>query len=164
MMTDSAPESNENIDPQTAGGPHYEVLIERSKVREFARAMLTRNHDYTDERGIIPPTFLTTSDFLWAPHRSNPIHALGFDISRQLHGEIEYIFYGEPSRIGDCLFAATRVDRTYEKTGRRGGRMRFAVLVTEFRNSVGDLVAEERSTVVEVQATAREAHEGGHSA
>jgi hypothetical protein len=41
-----------------------------------------------------------------------------------------------------------RIDKAYEKEGRRGGAMRFYELVTEYRDSAGELVAEVRSTII----------------
>jgi hypothetical protein len=39
----------------------------------------------------------------------------------------------------------------YEKQGKRGGTMTFAVMVTEFRDESGRLVAEARMTGVETE-------------
>jgi len=43
------------------------------------------------------------------------------------------------------------VDR-FEKPGKKGGQMRFAVVVTEFHNLAGELVAESRGTFIETAA------------
>jgi hypothetical protein len=68
---------------------------------------------------------------------------------RVLHGEEEYIFHGPPPRVGQTLSVLSRLDERWEKEGRRGGTMRFARIVNEFRDSTGALVAEQRSVVVE---------------
>jgi hypothetical protein len=136
-------------------GPAYPMTVERSKVREFARAVLTRDPAYSAPDAVIPPTFLTVADFWWAPRRSNPIHALGFDISRTLHGEIEYVFFEPAPRVGDELVVQTKLESLYEKAGRRGGTMRCALLLTEFRTRAGEIVAEERSLVMETAEPGR---------
>jgi hypothetical protein len=141
-----------NDEPGTETGPEYPMPIEMGKVREFAKATFAYGKAEAGHGSVVPPTFLNIADFQWAPRKSNPIHRLGFDINRQLHGEIEYVFHGSPPAVGDELTAQTRVERTYEKAGKRGGTMRFAVLVTEFRAPDGRLVAEERSTVLETPA------------
>jgi hypothetical protein len=126
--------------------PAYEVLIERGKVREFAKAMQSENPAYEGQGAVIPPTFLATAA-LWAPpgRRADS----GFDRARLLHGQQEFIFHGPVPRVGTALQARERVEKRYEKQGKRGGTMRFAVLVTEFRDDAGNLIAEGRSTLIE---------------
>jgi hypothetical protein len=41
------------------------------------------------------------------------------------------------------------VDRIYEKEGKRGGTMRFADIVTTYRNERGDVVVESHMTLIE---------------
>jgi hypothetical protein len=74
---------------------------------------------------------------------------VGFEQSRTLHGDQEYLFHGPPPRAGAVLYATERLADRYEKAGRRGGIMRFAVVVTEFRDAAGTLVAESRMTLIE---------------
>ena len=66
--------------------PAYEVPMERGKIREFARATMSRSHEYEAADAVIPPTFLTTARLCWEPHHQNPFDALGFDRRRVLHG------------------------------------------------------------------------------
>lgn len=127
-------------------GPSFEVCIERGKIREFAAAMQSDNPAYQGERAVIPPTFLTTAA-QWAPPGARAQH--GFERARLLHGEQEYVFHGPPPRAGQVLQASEYVAQRYEKEGKRGGIMRFAVVVTEFRDDAGRLVAEARSTLIE---------------
>ena len=47
------------------------------------------------------------------------------------------------------LTAQSRIDRVYEKEGKRGGSMIFAETVTEYRDETGRIVAESRSTLIE---------------
>jgi len=44
----------------------------------------------------------------------------------------------------------------WEKEGKRGGIMKFARLVTEFRDGEGTIVAEQRTTVVETARPPKE--------
>ena len=50
---------------------------------------------------------------------------------------------------GTELTAESRIDRIYEKEGKRGGTMTFVELVTEYRDGSGAVVAEARSTIIE---------------
>jgi hypothetical protein len=53
---------------------------------------------------------------------------------------------------GDVLTAQERVVDRYEKPGKRGGTMRFATVVTEYRDAAGALVAEAKATFIETAA------------
>jgi hypothetical protein len=137
---------------QDQPGPPFEVCLERGKIREFAAAMQSDNPAYQGDHAVIPPTFLTTAA-QWAPPGARAQH--GFERARLLHGEQEYIFHGPLPRAGQVLQARECVGQRYEKEGKRGGTMRFAVLVTEFRDDSGALVAEARSTLIERAASPR---------
>jgi hypothetical protein len=127
--------------------------IERGKIREFARACMTTNPDYVDRHDpVCPPTFLTTVNF-WMGGGTSPLTQLGIDLRRLLHGGQEYVFHGPPPGAGTELTFQTRVDKIYEKEGRRGGTMTFVETVTEFRDPGGQLVAEARSTAIETGQT-----------
>lgn len=127
----------------------FEMTVERGKVREFARATQSRNPAYLgDEQPVIPPTFLTTAQ-LWQPPGLGTLgRPAGLDLRRLLHGEQEYVFFGEPPRAGDKLTAQSRTEAEYEKEGKRGGTMRFVVTVTDFTDPAGRLVAQARSTSI----------------
>jgi N-terminal half of MaoC dehydratase len=135
-----------------AGVP-FTVPVELGKIREFARATKSRNPDYDGPGALTPPTFLMTAVF-WSTPGSDPIMHMARDRTRVLHGEQEFTFHGEPPRVGDTLIATRRIDRIYEKAGRRGGTMRFMDLVTEFRDPDGRLVAEAKSTTIETSKPA----------
>ena len=122
--------------------------LERGKIREFARACKTNNAAYAEERSpVVPPTFLTTVNF-WSGGGASPMQRLDIDLRRLLHGGQEYVFHGSPPRAGTELTFQTRVDKIYEKEGRRGGTMTFIETVTEFKDPAGTLVAEARSTAI----------------
>jgi hypothetical protein len=128
-----------------AGLP-WELIVERGKIAEFAEAMLCDDPSYRGPDAIIPPTFLTTGG-RWAPAGARV--DVGFDRKRLLHGEQEYTFHGDLPAAGDVLTAQERVVDRYSKPGKRGGTMRFATVVTEFRNAGGALVAEAKATFIE---------------
>jgi hypothetical protein len=127
-------------------GTEYEVVVERGKIQEFAAAMQSDDPAYRGPDAIVPPTFLASAA-LWAPEGARV--DVGFDRKRLLHGQQEYVFHGPPPRAGQVLRVVERIEDRYEKAGKRGGRMRFAVVVTEYRAEDGTLVAEGRSTLIE---------------
>lgn len=136
-------------DADLGAGEPWEVVVERGKIAEFADAMLNEDPAYRGPDAIIPPTFLTSAA-RWAPPgvRVN----VGFDRKRLLHGEQEYTFHGELPGAGDVLTARERVVERFSKPGKRGGTMQFATVVTEYRNTAGDLVAEAKATFIETAA------------
>jgi hypothetical protein len=127
----------------------FEIPIERGKIREFARATGSSNPAYDGPDAVIPPTFLTTAGNFWASPEDLPTAGLGFELARVLHGEEEYEFFGPPPRAGQVLSVTSRLGEQWEKDGKRGGTMRFAKIVTEYRDGAGALVAEQRTTVIE---------------
>jgi hypothetical protein len=132
-----------------AAGEPFELDVERGKIRELARATFSTHPAYLEgDRPVCPPTFLTTT-FHWEGPTSNPWEQVRMDPSRGLHAEQEYVFHGPPPRAGTRLTCRSRIDDIYEKEGRRGGTMTFVVMVTEFRDESGRLVAEGRLTGVE---------------
>lgn len=136
-------------EPNGATGQPYTLEVERGKIREFARATKARDGSYFDDpQPVAPPTFLASAA-LWATPESSALDPGEVNWARILHGEQEYVFHGPPPRAGQTLVARQRVEDQYEKQGRRGGTMRFFVVVTEFRTPDGVLVAEGRSTVIE---------------
>ena len=134
-----------------AKGEPFELAIERGKVREFARAVGASHASYLrGDEPPIPPTFLTTMFFAEHDvHGANPWENVKLDQTRGMHAEQEYVFHGPPPRAGTRLTCQSRIEDVYEKEGRRGGKLGFAVMVTEFRDESGKLVAEARMTGVE---------------
>lgn len=136
------------VDPAALGrtGEPFTIDVERGKIAEFARATFSTNPAYTGDSPIVPATFLTTMVF-WDP---SPVWGfVAMDRSRALHAEQEYVFHGPPPAAGTRLTAQSRITEIYTKTGRRGGELTFAVMVTEFRDQSGTLVAEAKLTGVE---------------
>lgn len=133
-------------DADAYAGRPWELAVERGKIAEFAEAMLCDDPSFRGPVAIIPPTFLTTAG-RWAP--AGVRVDVGFDRKRLLHGEQEYIFHAQLPVAGDVLTAHERIVDRYSKPGKRGGVMRFATVVTEYRNAGGALVAEARATFIE---------------
>ena len=129
----------------------YQMPIELGKVREFSRAVKTRNEAHKGANPVIPPTWLCSARTLWEPASESGFAKLGFDLRRVLHGEEEYVFYGPPPRAGQVLTCVARVGERYSKPGQRGGTMRFGELITEFRDESGRLVAEQHSLIIETE-------------
>ncbi len=90
----------------------------------------------------VPPTFLTTVEFLVFPQvLGDPVLAL--DFGRVLHGSQEYT-YERPLREGETLSAQARIDSVRVK-----GANGFLTFATEVREPDGTLVATARSTMIE---------------
>jgi N-terminal half of MaoC dehydratase len=140
-------------------GKPFRMAVELGKIREFAAATRSTNPAHRGEPGdtpVSPPTFLMSAT-LWQEAESSPWHGVQRNYDRILHGEQEFVFHEPPPWAGTVLTGQSRIERVYEKTGKRGGRMTFTDVVTEFRDDTGKLVAETRSTSIETsQATGAE--------
>jgi N-terminal half of MaoC dehydratase len=123
------------------------MVVEEGKIREFANATRSKNADY--KNGSVSPATFLTSAILWQEPSNSPWGAAGLNWARILHGAEEFTFEGPPPAAGTELVGQARIDKTYAKEGRRGGKMTFAELVVEFRDTDGALVATSRSTVIE---------------
>src|SRR6201996_4213630 len=108
--------------------------------------MQSTNPAYAGPGAVVPPTF-PTSCALWAAGAASA--GVAFDRRRLLHGEQEFVFHGPPPAAGTVLRVSDQIVDRYEKPGKRGGMMRFAVVVTEYRGADGTLVAEARKTLIE---------------
>ena len=134
-------------------GPVYEMDIERGSVRQFARAMHAPLSEYiAGENPIIPPTFLITAAYTWGYSLERPrgsgFEKIDHDFSVPLHAEEAYLFHAEPPRAGDRLLCQSSLEDVRTKKGAKGGELTFLTLLTEFRDSAGTLIAEQRSTTV----------------
>ena len=125
-----------------ATGTPFVLEVERGKLREFARAT------YGEPGDTSPPTFLTTA-FHWQSGDSDPWDRVQMDPSRGLHAEQEFVFHGPPPKVGDRLIGTSRITEIYDKTRSSGGTLTFVVMVTEFRDEAGTVVAEAKLTGVE---------------
>jgi hypothetical protein len=132
-------------------GKPFRVVVEEGKVREFARAVKSSNPAYLADGQpptTSPVTFLASSAF-WQGPDGSPLSGVELNWARILHGEQEFTFPGAPPVPGTELTAQARIDRVFEKEGKRGGTMTFVDVVTEYRDGSGALVAESRSTMIE---------------
>ncbi len=105
-----------------------------------------------------PPTFASASaqfdpGYPLRPRPGVTWHGSGADAglvkegAGGLHAE-QHFTYHRPLRVGDVLTADTRPGDTWEKQG-RSGRLRFAEVVTEYRDETGELVVTARSVSVQ---------------
>jgi len=144
----------------------FELPVDRTAILNFAAALGETNPIYWDEAYakttplgtvIAPPTFAVASA-LWNPDaglrgvRQIPKRAEapadaekkekragGGGSARLLHGEQRFEYH-QPLRPGMRLRVSTRPGRTWEKEGKRGGKLRFSETVTEMRDERGELV------------------------
>jgi acyl dehydratase len=151
--------------------------VEAGHILMFARAIGDDNAVYTDEDaakkteagGIIaPPTFVQASaqfdpDYFlrpkigqpWFGSGKNPTGAVrsgggGGGGGGGLHAEQHYEYH-RPLRAGDVLTATTKPGKTWEKEGRRSGKLVFSESVTEYRDQNGELVVTARGVGVRTE-------------
>src|SRR5438093_11933731 len=67
-----------------------------------------------------------------------------------LHAE-QHFEYHRPLRAGDVLTHETRQGERWEKQGRKGGKLLFSEMITEFRDHNGELVVTARSVGVRTE-------------
>jgi hypothetical protein len=142
----------------------------------FARSVGDDNRIYSDddyakksEAGSIvaPPTFVQSSaqfdpDYFLRPKVGKPWFGSGKNptgISREgggggggggLHAEQHYEYHRHP-KPGDVLTATTIPGKTWEKEGKRSGKLVFSESVTEYRDQKGELVVTARSVGVRTE-------------
>jgi acyl dehydratase len=153
--------------------------VEAGQIMLFARAIGDPNPIYSDEEharatevgGIIaPPTFVQANahyapDYPLRPRIGEPWfgsgrEATGGPMSTEagggegggtpLHAEQHYEYH-RPLRSGDVLTVESRPGETWEKEGRRSGRLLFSEIVTEFRDQNGELVVTARTVGVRTE-------------
>lgn len=136
--------------------PPFVFPIEKGKIREFADAIYDDNPIYRDEEhagktrvgGIIaPPTFTMVSSFISHDQAREDLQRAP---GRSLHGEEEFEYY-QPVKAGDILIGRMKVVEMFEKAGKRGGRMQFAVIETTFTNQKGEKVVVAREYMIETE-------------
>lgn len=143
------------VDKSSLGveGATYDMHVERGKVREFARAVHADLQVHSaGDHPVIPPTFLESMRH-WAEgvENANLWPRTHIDERRGMHAEQEYVFHGPPPKVGDELTVQSKITEIYDKEGRRGGKLTFVVMRTEFRDAAGKLVAEGKTTAVETE-------------
>jgi len=135
--------------------PPFDIPIGRGKIREFARAIGDENPIYHDAAcarkspfgaTLAPPTFTTTKLFWQTGGTTADIPDL--DYRFVLHGEEEYEYF-KPVVAGDVLTGTGKIAESYEKAGKRGGKMIFVVFEFTFHNQKGEKVLLSRSTMIQ---------------
>ena len=146
----------------------YEFPVDRTAILSFAAALGEANRIYWDEAfasgtalgGVIaPPTFAAASAH-WNPHgalrgvrriptppagapgserRAGDAPRGGGSVARLLHGEQRFEYH-QPMRPGMRLTVTSYPGKSWEKEGKRGGKLRFTETVTEYRDERGELV------------------------
>ena len=149
--------------------------IEFSHIMMFARAIGDANPIYYDHAkakksevgGIIaPPTFVQASAqfdpyYPLRPKPGQPWFGSGKEptgvktddtdgFASGLHAEQSYEYH-KPVRCGDVLTLEAMRGKTWEKEGRRAGKLTFSESITEYRNQDGELVVTARSVGVRTE-------------
>ena len=152
--------------------------IEAGHILMFARSVGDDNRIYSDEEYakkseagsiVAPPTFVQSSaqfdpDYFLRPKVGKPWFGSGKNptgISREgggggggggggLHAEQHYEYHRHP-KAGDVLTATTTPGKTWEKEGKRSGKLVFSESVTEYRDQKGELVVTARSVGVRTE-------------
>ncbi|MCL6635032.1 MAG: MaoC family dehydratase N-terminal domain-containing protein [Peptococcaceae bacterium] len=131
---------------------NFSFTVERGKIREFVQAIGDPNPVYTDSgharaegyRDVIaPPTFGTAIEFWGGNDFMAKCRELEMDPVKVLHGEQEYLYFGEIN-AGDVIKARQRLAGFEEKKS-----MYLFILETEYVNQRGEKVLVSRSTVIE---------------
>jgi acyl dehydratase len=146
----------------------YRFPVDRTGILTFAASLGETNRIYYDEEyakeklgGVIAPPTFSASTSHWNPFgglrgvRRIPApppkpegqsegegrkeRRGGGDISRLLHGEQRFEYH-KPMRPGMVLTVTGRPGKSWEKAGRRGGKLRFNETISEYRDEQGELV------------------------
>lgn len=137
-------------------GPEFEVVIERGKIKELARASGSSHPAYlTHASPVVPPTYLASVAYLWGYTfeypENTPFANVELDRSVLLHGGEECEFFGPPPRAGTRLTAQPRIADVQTKQGKKGGQLTFITAETTFTNDAGERVAVTRTTYVHTE-------------
>ena len=156
--------------------------IEAGHIMMFARSIGDANEIYYDEEYagstepgaiIAPPTFVQSSaqfdpDYFlrpkigqeWFGSAKGPTGITqregsggGGGGGGGLHAEQHYEYHRQ-LKAGDVLTAEGKAGKTWEKEGRRGGKLTFSESVTEYRDQSGELVVTATSVGVRTERPA----------
>lgn len=148
--------------------------VEAGHIMLFARAIGDANRIYYDEEYakhtevgsiIAPPTFVQASaqfdpDYRLRPKIGEPWFGSGKEPTGMqrdssgggtgLHAEQHYEYHRHP-KPDDVLTATVKPGNTWEKQGRRAGKLIFTETITEYRDQHGELVVTARSVGVRTE-------------
>ncbi len=143
--------------------------IEAGHVMMFARSIGDANDIYYDEeyaKGTEPGAIVAPPTFVQSSAQFDPDYFLRPKIGEEwfgsakgptgitkkegsggggggggggLHAEQHYVYHRQ-LKVGDVLTAETKPGKSWEKEGRRGGKLMFSESVTEYRDQNGELV------------------------
>ena len=158
--------------------PAERFPVEGTHIMMFARSVGDTNEIYYDEeyakgtevgKIIAPPTFAQASaqfdpEYFLRPKIGEPWFGSGKnatgitnpgkkDISSGLHAE-QHFEYHRHIGPGDVLSATSKSGETWEKQGRRGGKLTFTESITEYRDQNDELVITARSIGVKTEKPA----------
>ena len=159
--------------------------IEAGHIMMFARSVGGTNRIYYDQEYaettepgaiIAPPTFVQASaqfdpDYFlrpkigqeWFGSAKGPTGVTqreggGGGGGGGLHAEQHYEYH-QQLKAGDVLTATSQPGKTWEKEGRRGGKLTFSESVTQYRNGSGELVVTATSVGVRTERPATSSDE-----
>jgi hypothetical protein len=147
--------------------------VEAGHIMLFARSIGDANPIYYQEQSLAPPTFVQASaqfdpDYPLRPKIGEPWFGSGREPTGAkrggsgggggggggggtgLHAE-QHFEYHRPLRAGDVLHAETRSGKTWEKQGRRAGKLVFNEMITEYRDAKNELVVTARTVGVRTE-------------
>ena len=154
--------------------------IEASHILMFARSVGDDNPIYSDEDYakkteagsiIAPPTFPQSSaqfdpDYFLRPKTGKPWFGSGKNPTGVVRGEggsggggggggglhaEQHFEYHRHLKPGDILTATVKPGKTWEKEGRRSGKLIFSESITEYRDQKGELVITARGVGVRTE-------------
>ena len=132
--------------------PAFEVLVEKGRLKFFAKATGQTDPVYTDDAAAhaaghpalpVPPTFLFCLE-MEAPDPAVIRNLLGMDYRRLLHGEQGFV-YERMAYAGYVLRFEQRIEDIYDK---KNGALEFVVRKTSVTNQRGESVAQLRTVSV----------------
>ncbi len=151
--------------------------VEASHILMFARSIGDDNQIYYDEdyaKGTEPGSIIAPPTFAQASAQFNPDYSLrpktggegwlgsgkgptGIDREAAggaggggLHAE-QHFEYHRHLKPGDVLSATTKPGKTWEKQGKRSGKLVFSESITEYRDQSGELVITARGVGVRTE-------------
>ena len=133
--------------------PAHEALVERGRLRSFAKAIGETDPVYIEEASAqaaghpslpVPPTFLFCLE-MEKPDPFGWFAKVGLELSRILHGE-QLFTYHAMAYAGDTLRFEPRVTDMYDK---KGGALEFLVTDTRVCNQRGQHIADLRGVIVQ---------------